>query len=100
VREAFSPQGFWGVLEGLWTLMKQPAFGVGMFLYGFASLALVSKSSRCEQLSIAYPILVSLTFLMVTVGGYFFFRRIDFSAQDRRNDDDCSGNRPWSVFAS
>jgi multidrug transporter EmrE-like cation transporter len=69
----FLPQGFGHVLEGLVRLGKQPAFLFGMFLYGLASL-LWFRIVSSEALTIAYPILVSLTFLMVTIGGYFLFR--------------------------
>jgi multidrug transporter EmrE-like cation transporter len=69
----FVPQNFGHILEGLGRLIRQPTFDIGMILYGLASL-LWFRIVSSEQLTIAYPILVSLTFLMVTVGGYFLFR--------------------------
>ncbi|HEX5037816.1 MAG TPA: hypothetical protein VFX30_11710 [bacterium] len=69
----FSLHSFRHLFEGLLRLLQQPAFDFGMFLYGVASL-LWFRIISSEQLTIAYPVLVSLTFLLVTIGGSFFFR--------------------------
>ena len=68
----FVPESFGHVFECLLRLAKQPAFVFGMMLYGLASL-LWFRIVSAEQLTVAYPILVSLTFLLVTFGGYFLF---------------------------
>ena len=53
-------------------LLRQPLFDAGMFLYGVASLVWFSVIST-EDLSSIYPLLVSLTFLFVTLGAMVFF---------------------------
>lgn len=53
-------------------LARSPLFLIGVCLYGLAGL-LWFRVLSTEQLSIAYPLLVSLTFLMVTCGAIFFF---------------------------
>ncbi len=55
------------------SLLRQPLFDMGMFLYGLASLVWFRVIST-EELSRSYPLLVSLTFLLVTLGAVLLFR--------------------------
>jgi multidrug transporter EmrE-like cation transporter len=54
-------------------LARQPLFDVGVLLYGLASLVWFRIIST-ENLNSSYPLLVSLTFLFVTLGATLFFR--------------------------
>jgi len=54
-------------------LLRQPLFDGGMLLYGLASLIWFRVLST-EDLSSSYPLLVSLTFLLVTLGAVLLFR--------------------------
>ena len=53
-------------------LAYEPRFMSGFFLYGLASLIWFAVISM-ESLSTAYPVLVSMTFVLVTFGSVFFF---------------------------
>lgn len=53
-------------------LMSQPLFDFGILLYAVASLVWFHVIST-EILSIAYPLLVSLTFTFVTLGAIVIF---------------------------
>lgn len=53
-------------------LIAQPLFDLGVFLYALASLIWFHVIST-ESLSVAYPLLVSLTFVFVTLGAIFIF---------------------------
>jgi undecaprenyl phosphate-alpha-L-ara4N flippase subunit ArnE len=53
-------------------LAAQPAFDAGFLFYGLASL-LWFKVVASEPLSTAYPLLVSLTFVCVTLGAAVLF---------------------------
>jgi len=55
------------------SLLRPPLFDMGMFLYGLASLVWFRVIST-EELSRSYPLLVSLTFLLVTLGAVLLFR--------------------------
>jgi multidrug transporter EmrE-like cation transporter len=61
------------ILREIGQLARQPTFDVGVALYGLASLVWFRIVST-ESLSSSYPVLVSITFLMVTAGAGFFFR--------------------------
>lgn len=61
------------VRSGLLNLIKQPLFDLGLFLYALASIVWFRVLST-EPLSIAYPVLVSTTFMLVTIGAVMFFR--------------------------
>jgi multidrug transporter EmrE-like cation transporter len=61
-----------GLFAQLFGLAKQPLFVSGVFLYGLSALIWFSVISS-EQLSTAYPILVSMTFVLVTAGSVVFF---------------------------
>lgn len=53
-------------------LMSQPLFGLGILLYAMAVLLWFYVIST-EPLSVAYPLLVSLTFIFVTLGAIVVF---------------------------
>ena len=54
-------------------LLKQPFFDVGIIMYGLATLVWIRILS-IEPLSVAYPILVSITFVLVTLGAVVLFK--------------------------
>jgi multidrug transporter EmrE-like cation transporter len=56
-------------------LAHQPWFDVGFILYGLAALVWF-RVVASEPLSTAYPLLVSLTFLLVTLGAVICFHEI------------------------
>jgi multidrug transporter EmrE-like cation transporter len=60
------------VAPQLLSLAKQPMFLAGALLYGLSAIIWFSVVST-EQLSTAYPILVSMTFVLVTAGSACFF---------------------------
>jgi multidrug transporter EmrE-like cation transporter len=72
-RAGWSPGGAGDVLQGLIRLAKDPVFDVGALLYMPASIVWF-RVIATEPLSTAYPLLMSLTFIMVTVGAVLFFR--------------------------
>lgn len=53
-------------------LLRQPVFLAGFALY-FTAAAVWFRVISTEQLSSSYPLVVSLTFLCVTVGAAVFF---------------------------
>ncbi len=65
--------GFAMGLVGLVGLIRQPRFDLGITLYAMASLVWF-RVLAMEPLSIAYPVLVSTTFLLVTMGAVLLFR--------------------------
>jgi multidrug transporter EmrE-like cation transporter len=60
------------ILLQLFSLAKQPAFATGAFLYVLSAIIWFSVIST-EPLSTAYPVLVSMTFILVTAGSVYFF---------------------------
>jgi multidrug transporter EmrE-like cation transporter len=60
------------VPSGLLRLAVQPMFLVGFVLYGLAALVWFRVLST-QPLSLAYPFLVSLTFIFVTLGATTLF---------------------------
>jgi len=58
--------------HGALALAHQPLFIAGVLLYGLAALIWFQVLSL-ESLSTSYPLLVSFTFLLVTVGAAVFF---------------------------
>jgi multidrug transporter EmrE-like cation transporter len=54
-------------------LANQPLFDLGFILYGLAALIWFQVIAS-EPLSMAYPVLVSLTFLFVTLGAVAIFQ--------------------------
>jgi len=59
--------------SSLLELLMQPFFVAGVFFYGFAAL-LWFRVLSTELLSIAYPLLVSITFIFVTAGAVLLFK--------------------------
>jgi multidrug transporter EmrE-like cation transporter len=64
--------GFTMELASLAALARQLRFDLGIVLYAMASLVWFRVLS-IEPLSIAYPVLVSSTFLLVTIGAVLLF---------------------------
>ena len=60
------------IREPILSLLRQPLFLVGVVLYGTAAIVWFRVLSF-ENLSNSYPLLVSLTFALVTLGAAFFF---------------------------
>jgi multidrug transporter EmrE-like cation transporter len=58
--------------EQMRALGRQPMFVVGVLLYGVAAIVWFRVIST-EELSTSYPLLVSLTFVLVTAGAVVFF---------------------------
>lgn len=58
-------------VNGLFSLAKQPLFDLGLFLYAVTTLVWI-KVISVEPLSVAYPVLTSITFLLVTLAAAFF----------------------------
>ncbi len=69
--------GFSLSLDTLWrdalALIGQPMFVVGFVLYGVSAVVWF-RVLATENLSTSYPMLVSLTFALVTLGAVLFFR--------------------------
>lgn len=59
--------------NALLRLVYQPLFDLGFILYGLAALIWFQVIAS-EPLSTAYPVLVSLTFLFVTIGAAAIFQ--------------------------
>jgi undecaprenyl phosphate-alpha-L-ara4N flippase subunit ArnE len=68
----FAPSSASTMLTGLINLFSQPLFTVGFVSYALASVVWF-RVVATEPLSVAYPILVSVTFLLVTAGAVVFF---------------------------
>ena len=64
-------QGEW--LSGWLPTLMQPTFLAGIVFYGFAAVIWFYALSVTE-VSSGYPVLVGLTFLMVTLGGILLFK--------------------------
>ena len=58
--------------NALLRLINQPLFDLGFILYGLAALVWFQVIAT-EPLSMAYPLLVSVTFLFVTLGAVIIF---------------------------
>ena len=61
------------VPHGLLRLASQPIFVAGFILYGVAALVWF-RVVATQPLSTAYPLLVSLTFVFVTLGAVILFQ--------------------------
>jgi len=62
-----------GLIGQVIALATQPFFVIGFLLYGGGAL-IWFRILSLMHVSTAYPVLVSLTFLLVTVGSVAFFR--------------------------
>lgn len=60
------------IVQGVVNLFLQPVFVIGFIAYFLASLVWF-RVVATEQLSVAYPLLVSLTFTLVTAGAVIIF---------------------------
>ena len=60
-------------LGDLLELARQPLFMIGLLLYGTATLVWFVVIST-EHLSSAYPVLVTVSFALVTLGAIVFFQ--------------------------
>jgi multidrug transporter EmrE-like cation transporter len=60
------------IVQGVVNLFSQPVFIIGFIAYFLASLVWF-RVVATEQLSVAYPLLVSLTFTLVTAGAVIIF---------------------------
>src|SRR4030042_1002446 len=58
--------------KALISLIKQPLFDIGFISYGISAI-IWFRVVASELLSAAYPLLVSLTFLFVTLGAVVLF---------------------------
>ena len=61
------------LIQELTNLARQPLFDLGFILYGAASLVWFRVIST-ENLNSSYPLLVSASFLLVTIGATLFFQ--------------------------
>jgi multidrug transporter EmrE-like cation transporter len=61
------------VQEPVFSLVREPMFLVGVLLYGTAAVVWFRVLSF-ENLSSSYPLLISLTFILVTLGAAIFFQ--------------------------
>jgi multidrug transporter EmrE-like cation transporter len=68
----FSLGGLMEIVHALTRLFMQPLFTVGFVIYFLASVVWF-RVVATEPLSLAYPMLVSLTFTMVTAGAVLLF---------------------------
>ena len=60
------------IVQALARLFMQPLFTLGFVIY-FLAAVVWFRVVATEPLSLAYPMLVSLTFIMVTAGAVLFF---------------------------
>lgn len=63
----------WELVHALFRLFLQPLFTAGFVIYFLASVVWF-RVVATEPLSLAYPILVSLTFSLVTAGAVILFQ--------------------------
>jgi multidrug transporter EmrE-like cation transporter len=69
----FSPADVTAVLPSFFKLLLDPLFAVGFVGY-FAAALVWFRVLSTEPLSLAYPVLVAMTFLMVTSGAALLFQ--------------------------
>ena len=69
----FAPTGALGLMPAVVKLFLQPLFAIGFVFYFLASVVWF-RVVATEPLSVAYPILVSLTFTLVSAGAVLFFQ--------------------------
>ena len=61
------------LVQEMQNLLIQPLFDAGVILYGLASIIWFAIVST-ENLNSSYPLLVSMTFILVTLGATTLFR--------------------------
>lgn len=69
----FSPTSIGTIIRGLLKLFTEPFFLTGFVIY-FVGALVWFRVIASEPLSIAYPVLVGLTFVLVTVAASIVFR--------------------------
>jgi multidrug transporter EmrE-like cation transporter len=60
-------------LNSFFNLATQPLFFIGIILYGLTGIIWL-RVLATEQLNIAYPVLISITFILVSFGSMVFFK--------------------------
>lgn len=60
-------------LPSFYGLATQPLFIIGIILYGLTGIIWL-RVLATEQLNIAYPVLISITFVLVSCGSIVFFK--------------------------
>jgi multidrug transporter EmrE-like cation transporter len=60
-------------LRSLYGLATQPLFFIGIILYALTGIIWL-RVLATEQLNIAYPVLISITFVIVSCGSVVFFK--------------------------
>jgi multidrug transporter EmrE-like cation transporter len=68
----FRPDGLVTAVAEFARLLCEPLFAGGFFLYFVAALVWF-RVMAYEPLSTAYPVMVGLIFVMVSIGAFFFF---------------------------
>lgn len=68
----FAPDNLWAVPGSLIRLLRSPMFFVGFVLY-FAAALVWFRVIAVAPLSVAYPVLVGLTFLLVAAAATWLF---------------------------
>jgi multidrug transporter EmrE-like cation transporter len=63
--------GFTASLSALFSLLRQPAFVGGFLLTGLAAL-MWFRILATQKLSTCYPLFVSLTYTLITIGAFYF----------------------------
>lgn len=69
------PAGIRMILPTLFKLALQPMFFSGVLFYGVAAI-IWFRVIASEPLTVAYPVLVSTTFLLVSLGAVWWFGEI------------------------
>jgi multidrug transporter EmrE-like cation transporter len=65
--------GFLFNFKSFFTLSMQPMFMLGVVLYGLSVIGWL-KIIATEKLNVAYPLLIALTFFLVTIGSIMIFK--------------------------
>ena len=63
--------GFSGSVSALFSLLRQPTFVGGFLLSGVAAL-MWFRILATQKLSTCYPLFVSLTYALITIGAFYF----------------------------
>jgi multidrug transporter EmrE-like cation transporter len=63
--------GFTPSVAALFSLLRQPAFIGGFLLSGIAAL-MWFRILATQKLSTCYPLFVSLTYTLITIGAFYF----------------------------
>ena len=63
--------GFAPSISALFSLLRQPKFDAGFLLSGIAAL-MWFRVLATQRLSTSYPLFVSLTYALITIGAFYF----------------------------